>query len=520
LGVIKLKATIPAFKLPELIFGFVAPIGADISEVLNAYKMSLENFGYIVEEVKVTDAYKHFRETIPPNPTLTHKRNKDRYDTHIKYGNLLRSQFGDDILAKSAIVRLLRKRLRKRDRQPERYQGVAYLVHQFKRKEEIDLFRSVYADLFFQVSVYSRRGARVSHLEKVFSQAANTTTYTTGRADAEQLIAIDEAEHLVRQEDELSRKHGQQVTEIFHDADFIVNIDITRPNPKEQVQRFCDLLFGANFHSPSHLEYGMFLAKAAALRTIDLSRQVGAALFGPSGEVITLGSNEVPKAGGGTYWSDDEKYDDRDFVRGVDSNDERKRQVLREILDIAVKDGTAETLMADDRVRKSQVMDALEYGRIVHAEMSAISDAARLGRPLKDAVLYCTTFPCHMCAKHIVAAGIKKVHFLEPYPKSLASQLHSDSICVEHGDRGRYNDYPAVEFEHFYGITPRKYKSLFARGKRKDSEGRFVRFKNQESPIPNMDIKSPFYSIIEKVVINSVQEISLKAFDEMQAEDD
>lgn len=515
-----MKPTIPAFKLPELIFGFVAPIGANLTEVLSAYKSSLEKFGYVVEEVKVTDAYRHFTETVPPSPPLEHKRTKDRYDTYIKYGNTLRSHFDDDsILAKSAIIRLIRKRLRKRQRPLPPFQGIAYLVHQFKRKEEIELFRSVYSDLFFQVSVYSRRGARVSHLEKVFSQGSNSSLNPTGRADAEHLIAIDEAEHLVRTSTEESRKHGQQVSDIFHDADFIVNIDVTLPSPETQVQRFCDLLFGANFHSPNHLEYGMFLAKAAALRTIDLSRQVGAAVFGLNGEVITLGSNEVPKAGGGTYWTDDKENDDRDYIRGFDSNDERKRQVLREVLELVVKDGSVEKLMKEDLIRKSQMMDALEYGRVVHAEMLAISDAARLGRPLKDAVLYCTTFPCHMCAKHIVASGIGKVFFLEPYPKSLAAQLHSDSISIEHNDRGKYSNYPAVEFEHFYGITPRKYKDFFARGKRKDSDGKFIRFINASNPIPNLDVKSPFYRILEELVMNNVEQICIKAFDEMQADD-
>jgi deoxycytidylate deaminase len=43
-------------------------------------------------------------------------------------------------------------------------------------------------------------------------------------------------------------------------------------------------------------------------------------------------------------------------------------------------------------------MDILEFGRVIHAEMSAISDAARLGRATKDATLFCTTFPCHICA--------------------------------------------------------------------------------------------------------------------------
>jgi len=40
-----------------------------------------------------------------------------------------------------------------------------------------------------------------------------------------------------------------------------------------------------------------------------------------------------------------------------------------------------------------------------------------------------------MYAKHIVAAGIFKVFFLEPYPKSLAVDLQADAIQVESGER-------------------------------------------------------------------------------------
>jgi hypothetical protein len=41
----------------------------------------------------------------------------------------------------------------------------------------------------------------------------------------------------------------------------------------EQVTRFCNLIFSSNAISPTKMEYGLFLAKAAALRTLDLSRQ-------------------------------------------------------------------------------------------------------------------------------------------------------------------------------------------------------------------------------------------------------
>jgi tRNA(Arg) A34 adenosine deaminase TadA len=155
-------------------------------------------------------------------------------------------------------------------------------------------------------------------------------------------------------------------------------------------------------------------------------------------------------------------------------------------------------------------MDALEYGRTVHAEMSAICDAARTGRSTRDATLYCTTFPCHMCAKHIVDCGIGNVVFLEPYPKSLASELHNDSLLIEGADRGKYAEFPCVHFQHFFGITPRRYRELFERKKRKDDNGKFVEFGNG-GPMPIIDVKVPFYIEIENAVLHEASRIVEKA---------
>ena len=62
-------------------------------------------------------------------------------------------------------------------------------------------------------------------------------------------------------------------------------------------------------------------------------------------------------------------------------------------------------------------MDALEYGRIVHAENVGDLGCSEAWAIVKDGILFCTTFPCHMCAKHIIASGIGKAIFLEPYQK-------------------------------------------------------------------------------------------------------
>jgi deoxycytidylate deaminase len=314
------------------------------------------------------------------------------------------------------------------------------------------------------------------------------------RHSAEELIQVDE--------DEVGKLHGQRVASIFHDADFIASLDASE-SIEGQVTRFCELIFGSNSISPTRTEYGLFLAKAAALRTLDLSRQVGAAIFTSSGDIIALGSNEVPRAGGGTYWSDDE-FDDRDFKRKHDSNFQRKREILAQLIEVIGSDRSVDDALADPKIQDSQFMDALEYGRVVHAEMSALADAARQGISVMGGTLFCTTFPCHLCAKQIIAAGLAKVVFLEPYPKSLATDLHSDAICVEGGDRGHYQSYPCVEFEHFCGVTPRRYREIFERGKRKkDKDGSFIEYMNGE-PSPIVDIKYPFYHELEAFITNPV----------------
>jgi len=489
-----MKATINRIPFPEVFIGFVSPIGADIAVTLQAFTEFFQGNGYTVVPIKVTEIFSVFKKYIPPDDELVEKPLYSRYERYISYGNKIRKETGDDAaLGVSTIVQILRKRLRYQ--KGEKYAKTVFLIYQFKRREEVELFRIVYGRLFFQVSVYSRRGSRVDYLSREFARSENVAGPQKFRDRAESIIQKDE--------NEIGEEHGQRVAKIFHDADFIVNKDSSVP-VQQQVTRFCELIFGSNSISPTKHEYGMFMAKAAALRTLDLSRQVGAAIFSPSGEIISLGSNEVPKAGGGTYWCD-EPFDDREYRRGRDSNLQKKRELLAELAQYIDPDSDIDALMSLPSIRDSQFMDALEYGRIVHAEMSAISDAARLARSTLHSTLFCTTFPCHMCAKHIVAAGISDVIFLEPYPKSLAFDLHTDSIEIEGGDRGRYKEYPSVRFEHFCGITPRRYREIFERGDRR-SDGIFQDYLDGRRK-PIMNVKFPFYATFEEHVLEMASNI-------------
>ncbi len=487
--------SLPKVDFPELFFALVAPIGTNLDNSVTELTSQLNKFDYKVVDIRVTDTFDDFANVFKPKTDLVKSPKRKRYETHIAYGNQIREEFQDNsILAIAAMYQIAEKRKTILEQTGADFsKKIAYIIRQFKRPEEIDLLRSTYNDQFFQISIYSRRDFRVEHLCNSFAKDEGIANPDDKKSEAEKLVSIDENE---------KGSSGQKVRKIFHQADFIIDADKgsdTKNDAEAQVSRFVKLLFGHNAISPTKYEYGMKLAKAAALRSIDISRQVGAAIFSDCGQIISLGSNEVPKAGGGTYWADDPK-DAREYLLGEDSNDQRKKELLLEVLDILkIPDKEKATKMLSD----AQLMDALEYGRVVHAEMSAISDAARGGLSVKDGVLYCTTFPCHMCAKHIVASGMQKVVFLEPYPKSLVGRQHMDSINVEGKNRGKYKEFDSVDFEHFYGVTPRKFDMLFYRGKRKNEHSKFIEYSNDPC-IPNITVRNLAYLKLEETIIKNM----------------
>ncbi len=483
-------------EFPEIYLGIVAPVGVDTKPTIEAIQQYFDNNDYEVIFIKITDYFKRIKRSLNIDIPLYKTPTDKRIRSYIQFGNRVRELFNDNsILASYAIFQIIEAReSRFISTQRISYQKRVYIINQFKRPEELELFRRVYGRIFFQISVYSKKDSRVNYLSHKIAHERNSADQSETRSIASTIIALDE--------NEKTNRFGQRLSKIFHDADVVIDADsIGRDSIKKQVFRFLELLFSSNSLSPTKLEYGMFAAKAAALRTLDLSRQVGAAIFNSTGEIVSMGSNEVPKAGGGTYWSDEEPYDAREYTRGEDSNDARKREILNELysaLDVSV---SFDDFVKSDKISESQFMDALEYGRIVHAEMSAISDAARLGRSTRGATLYCTTFPCHMCAKHIVASGIEQVIFLEPYPKSLASDLHPDSIRVEGGARGYFDEYRSVDFVHFHGITPRRYRELFERGGRK-RDGKFQEYRDGKKR-PFINLIAPFYAELENKVVSA-----------------
>jgi len=166
--------SIQKIKFPELMFGFVAPIGADLEPALAAFRTYFERRDYRVIEIKVTDIFNVLEKYVKPDLPLDKSGHHERYVTYIAYGNQLRAKFDDEILAATTIRRIMARRLRAQ-KEGDKFSKTVFLLHQFKRKEEIDLLRTVYGRLFFQVSIYSRRGARVDYLSRRFASSDHTS---------------------------------------------------------------------------------------------------------------------------------------------------------------------------------------------------------------------------------------------------------------------------------------------------------------------------------------------------------
>jgi deoxycytidylate deaminase len=466
------SSTRPELNFPEIVLGIVSPIGTDLVPAVNSIMRQFEGLGYDVYHIKLSAIFDLIAELIGYDKLSSASR-YERVKSYIDFGNHLRETYGRGILGSFSVMKITEKRIEKNEQSPRLRKtdnrGTLYIIDQLKTEAELDLLREIYGPLFFQISVYSARDIRVDNLSKIMAHDDKKADRNAYREKAEQLV--------LRDEDEQDKPYGQKVGKIFQYADVVLNADKNDPiaNIEKQIDRFVQLLFGYNGYSPTRMEYGMFVAHSAALRSLDLSRQVGAAIFRESGEIATLGANEVPKATGGTYWCN-EVYDDREYVRRNDSNDKRKVELLHEVLEIALGKNFQLSAEMQKALDSSQFMDALEYGRIVHAEMCAITDAARLGINVSGGTIYCTTFPC---------------------------------VKIEGTTRGIYESFAAVNFVPFFGITPRRYRELFSRKKRKDG-GNFERYRDGY-PRPIVSFMAPWYmpreiEIIDRTVAQLKQE--------------
>jgi deoxycytidylate deaminase len=489
---------------PELIFGVTGAIGTDLSLVCNILKEVLREVRYEdAQIIRLSDLLRSIKgnEDIPKTPADL--RAKGLMDA----GDALRRELSrGDAVALLGIpeIRAARQSITDDPKKPAHRK--AYILHSLKRPEEVETLRRIYGRAFHLVAAFASRDVRVSSFAARISESRHDFDHDKYRKVAESLIRRDEMD--------VTKKFGQDIRETFPISDIF--IDATRRSlALKEIGRFIDLVFGKPVETPTPDELGMYFAHAAALRSSDLSRQVGAVIMQNPGEIISIGCNDVPKPMGGHYWTGDVN-DARDFVLGYDSSTKIKIEMLSEILHILRNNNWLEEKKTENDVeslveqaifegdgailKDAQLMNILEFGRVVHAEMSAITDAARRGLSVQGATLYCTTYPCHICARHIISSGIKRVVYIEPYPKSMAQRLYPEAISTEttKGDDGR------VKFEPFLGVAPGRYTDLFEMaGKRKRPDGTTIEWKRATAE-PRLERMVGSYLQVETSAISAL----------------
>jgi deoxycytidylate deaminase len=459
----------------ELVVGLVGAVGIDLNSFVDELGYVLSGFAYRVHDLHLTDQLGD----LEWDYDLVDDPYDERVWSYMSAGNKLCKEWGRlDAFALLAInaITLARKKQSGDDQVP--VDRNAYILRSLKRREEVELLRKVYGPRFIQISVYAPEKIRRRYLKDRIRQSRVIPIDPRPMHPAKKLIRRDRSE---------ASKHGQNVEGTFHHGDFF--IDATS-DVGDQLQRTMEILFGHPHRTPTRDEFGMFQAVAAGRRSAELGRQVGASICTRDGAVIAVGTNEVPRAGGGLYWEGDPD-DAREFTCGEDTSDRHKDRIAWRIAkDVSRKGWLAEGVSEKKlrrRIKKTEVGDLIEFVRAVHAEMAALMEAARRGIGVSDTVLYATTFPCHHCARHIVASGIKRVVYVAPYAKSLADGLHDDSIVVDppHRKDGRRR----VAFEPFVGVGPRRYLELFEMPARTEG-GSLVKF-DARTAVPRLTDVEP-----------------------------
>lgn len=464
---------------PELVFALVGGAGTRLNDLSDALKSKLRMFGYQTVDIRLSDLLVNF--TGWSEQSGTSKFDSIRHRQNM--GNAFREQLHrGDAMALAGIMELQATRAKILANRDKAVSPRAYILHQLKHPAEVDLLRTVYGSSFLLIAGHAPRNDRMLGLARQMAESARQSGQENHYIDqASKVIEIDQ------KEDDI---FGQNVRDTYPQADFFANLG--KPEGQFEVWRFVELLFGHPAHTPLPDEYAMYNAHAVSLRSSDDNRQVGAVILSiddplninnlRKADVIAVGMNEVPRGGGGLYW-ENATPDSRDQYLLANRENRAaaiKISVLTELIErIIEKKWLQEAIarkpsseLADillENLKGTQFLNIGEFSRPVHAEMAALIDAARRGVAVDGHSMYVTTFPCHNCAKHIIAAGIRRVVYLEPYPKSRTVSLYREEINPE-SLLGKEEDRKVVFFA-FTGIAPRQYGQLFSMAERGAKKG-------------------------------------------------
>ncbi|EDY83846.1 Cytidine and deoxycytidylate deaminase zinc-binding region domain protein [Verrucomicrobiia bacterium DG1235] len=491
----------------ELVVAFCCPIGTPIQDVVNSYAGEIESRNYKVHKIKISRLIQEISHEILDSDDIIKRKNN-----YIKAGDNIRKKHKQsNYLAVSAIADILAYKKENKRVQNES-DRICYLIDSLKHPDEINILKKVYGDSFFLIGVFSDRKTRIAKL---------TGGNTSLNIKAEDLIEADSKGHK-----ESEPEYTQKLGKVFHQSDYFINTNGTDiDHVQTKIKRFNDIVFGTKLITPDIHEKSMYAAWSSASNSACMSRQVGASVVSKSGNIIGLGWNDVPKAGGGVY-NDENTHNNKNsppttwdnrcynWQEKQCLNDVTKNKIISKLAD-TIRTHFSDKLELHDSpqieklLKDSEIGDITEYSRAIHAEMHAIFNAFKdHSSEITGGSIYVTTFPCHNCARHIVLSGIMNIHFIEPYPKSRATILHRDTLTLDNSDQNQVRLFP------FEGLAPSRYLDLlsYASQKRKDLKTCKLRDSDPKTESPRSRINLEAVSVLEKYALDQ----QAKDLDEQQ----
>ncbi len=478
----------------ELVIALCGPIGSPLHSVGEAFQRKLlDAFGYtdctylrlssfIAEHAPAVDV---------PIPTA------DGYEktrAMIEAGNHLRTKYGNGILAELAINKIrFDREVHKTETDSTKYapRRIVHIIDSIKNEEELALLKLVYRDMLYVVGVFAPLHVREANLKDMSLTSAQIY----------ELIDRDSGEEFAA---------GQAVSEAFAGCDFFLRTgNGTDSELNSRVERFLNLILGTKVITPTAAETAMYAAAMASANSACLSRQVGAAVTDKDGDILAIGWNDVPTVGGGLYGNGTHDHRCWNLGGGKCFNDEEKDTLATEMTN-----ALSEVIPSDKLARAKEILRGasklkglIEFSRAIHAEMHAILNAGKTaGMRLDGGKLFVTTYPCHSCARHIVASGIKEVYFIEPYRKSLAVKLHRDAISEQEVDTDK------VRILAYDGVAPSRYLTLFRvpQNSRKHG-GKMISIALKDSS-PRLEKSMEALPALEGLVVESLRKKDLLEF--------
>lgn len=481
----------------EVVLGIVSQLGSDRKAFIDLLKQHLDVLDIEFEKIKITDQFIKIR------AQKKDENLSESFETFMKMQicSQLRLDYSNAILMKWVIDAIKRKRVNHAGK------VVLYVIDQLKHEDEYHLLSHVYGLNYIQVSLFSHEAIRDSNIKAKFKCDVNkksnlinhmknfsivNTTITEEYADKffnkwiteyNSEVLRDAAHQLLEKDFKDNDKKfsdagtGQRISKLFHLSHYFFNLDNLVDDLDREITKFVNLLIGENRDYPTQDEFGMCIAYQASVRSnFPNLTHIGASIISDGGEVLSVGSIRAPSPSANTTIHDENKISDGyRFYKNK----------LKDWDDFLAKNIKNKNNKMLDEVRK-YIADSLDFHPCTHAEIAALLDAAKIGISVYKATMYTTTFPCHLCAKDIVSSGIRRVVYLEAYPKSKNKELYPYNISI---DCRKQSDGEKVPFCFYSGVGPKRYYHVYSLdNKRKVSSENIKKIK-----IPMLALEHPKY---------------------------